>query len=199
MSNNTRHMTLDADRLRDALAARDHLIEAEHSAERARADFHAAVRRLRAAGGSLRELADALQLSHQRVHQIVEVPAPEAERRWRRRRSAGEDLLCCSFCGRSNHSVAKLVAGPGTYICDECVARAGRLDAPAAGDEDAPPLLVELANPKTTCNFCGKRAGNSVRLVAASTPVGRRGQPARICTDCLVLTEEIIRAEANLP
>ena len=27
----------------------------------------------------------------------------------------------CSFCGRSQSQVRKLVAGPGVYICDECV------------------------------------------------------------------------------
>jgi len=30
-------------------------------------------------------------------------------------------LLCCSFCGKSQHEVRKLVAGPAVYICDECV------------------------------------------------------------------------------
>jgi hypothetical protein len=30
-------------------------------------------------------------------------------------------LLHCSFCGRSQHEVSKLVAGPAVYICDECV------------------------------------------------------------------------------
>lgn len=35
--------------------------------------------------------------------------------------------LACSFCRKSDRDVAKLVAGPGVYICDECVAIAGRL------------------------------------------------------------------------
>jgi ATP-dependent Clp protease ATP-binding subunit ClpX len=30
-------------------------------------------------------------------------------------------VLRCSFCGKDQHSVKKLVAGPGVYICDECV------------------------------------------------------------------------------
>src|SRR5262249_8116197 len=29
--------------------------------------------------------------------------------------------LFCSFCGKSQHDVKKLIAGPGVYICDECV------------------------------------------------------------------------------
>ena len=38
-------------------------------------------------------------------------------------RSRGEDgkLLYCSFCGKSQHEVRKLIAGPSVFICDECV------------------------------------------------------------------------------
>ena len=32
----------------------------------------------------------------------------------------GEQLLC-SFCGKSQRQVKKLIAGPGVYICDECI------------------------------------------------------------------------------
>jgi hypothetical protein len=31
------------------------------------------------------------------------------------------DILCCSFCNKDKDTVAKLVAGPGVYICNECV------------------------------------------------------------------------------
>src|SRR5947208_16250492 len=31
------------------------------------------------------------------------------------------DLLKCSFCGKSQKQVKKLIAGPGVYICDECI------------------------------------------------------------------------------
>src|SRR5665647_1561843 len=33
----------------------------------------------------------------------------------------GADLLKCSFCGKSQKRVKKLIAGPGVYICDECI------------------------------------------------------------------------------
>ena len=35
----------------------------------------------------------------------------------------GDDgkLLYCSFCGKSQHEVRKLIAGPNVFICDECV------------------------------------------------------------------------------
>ena len=33
----------------------------------------------------------------------------------------GSDLLKCSFCGKTQKQVKKLIAGPGVYICDECI------------------------------------------------------------------------------
>ncbi len=36
-------------------------------------------------------------------------------------RMEGSDLLKCSFCGKSQKQVKKLIAGPGVYICDECI------------------------------------------------------------------------------
>lgn len=37
------------------------------------------------------------------------------------RLSEGGELLKCSFCGKSQKQVKKLIAGPGVYICDECI------------------------------------------------------------------------------
>ena len=41
-----------------------------------------------------------------------------------RDRGRGDDggkLLYCSFCGKSQHEVRKLIAGPSVFVCDECV------------------------------------------------------------------------------
>ena len=64
-------MTLDPQILSDAEAARVRMLERQHELERARADLHHEIRRLHAAGGSMREISDRLGVSHQRVHQIV--------------------------------------------------------------------------------------------------------------------------------
>src|SRR5690606_2188754 len=40
---------------------------------------------------------------------------------WVARIGDGGDLLKCSFCGKSQKQVKKLIAGPGVYICDECI------------------------------------------------------------------------------
>ncbi|MCB2038183.1 MAG: AAA family ATPase, partial [Ottowia sp.] len=35
--------------------------------------------------------------------------------------STGEKTLYCTFCGKSQHEVKKLIAGPNVFICDECI------------------------------------------------------------------------------
>jgi hypothetical protein len=91
-------MTLDEQILAEAKAVRQHLVDLETQTAHTRVDYHAAVKKLHAAGGSLREIAEALELSHQRVHQIVEGPAgpppggpPWGSRHWRRRRHGGRN------------------------------------------------------------------------------------------------------------
>jgi ATP-dependent Clp protease ATP-binding subunit ClpX len=39
----------------------------------------------------------------------------------RQNKGEGDRLLYCSFCGKSQHEVRKLIAGPSVFICDECV------------------------------------------------------------------------------
>ena len=61
-------------------------------------------------------------------------------------RGKGEDgkLLYCSFCGKSQHEVRKLIAGPSVFICDECVELCNDIireeleDATEAGREKLP-------------------------------------------------------------
>lgn len=36
-------------------------------------------------------------------------------------KNKGEKLLYCSFCGKSQHEVRKLIAGPSVFVCDECI------------------------------------------------------------------------------
>ncbi len=59
------------------------------------------------------------------------------------------DLLKCSFCGKSQRQVRKLIAGPGVYICDECIELcndiiAEELDGSPAGGLDVLPTPHEI-------------------------------------------------------
>ena len=56
----------------------------------------------------------------------------------------GGDLLKCSFCGKSQKQVKKLIAGPGVYICDECIDLCNEIieeelvDGPSVAPDDLP-------------------------------------------------------------
>jgi hypothetical protein len=81
-------MALDEEILREATEARNRLIALQHDVDQVRGDYHHAIRRLHAAGASMREIAEALGLSHQRVHQIVdETSSLPARRRLLRTRA----------------------------------------------------------------------------------------------------------------
>ncbi len=54
-----------------------------------------------------------------------------------RRRDETNGNLCCSFCGKSQKEVKKLIAGPTVYICDECIALCNDIIA-EEGDKDEP-------------------------------------------------------------
>jgi ATP-dependent Clp protease ATP-binding subunit ClpX len=64
----------------------------------------------------------------------------------------GGDLLKCSFCGKSQKQVKKLIAGPGVYICDECIDLCNEI----IEEELAEPTdlqLDELPKPKDIYGF----------------------------------------------
>src|SRR5262245_25148648 len=108
-------MALDSELLKKAQTAGARFAEAERQALLARADYHTAIRRLHLSGGSFRELAQALGLSHQRIHQIVEGAGGTWWQRIWRNRNVRRDAVC-TFCGLPPSEVAKLIAGPDVYI-----------------------------------------------------------------------------------
>jgi hypothetical protein len=58
------------------------------------------------------------------------------------------ETLCCSFCAKDKEAVAKLVAGPGVYICNECVSLCNLiLDAEAAPKREPEPEAAEQRKP----------------------------------------------------
>ncbi len=66
--------------------------------------------------------------------------------------SDGSELLKCSFCGKSQKQVKKLIAGPGVYICDECIDLCNEIIEEELGtsEEVAP---AELPKPKQIFEF----------------------------------------------
>ncbi|HVK20516.1 MAG TPA: ClpX C4-type zinc finger protein [Actinokineospora sp.] len=175
-------MSLDEELLRSAREAASRWSGVLGEAELAKADYHRAVRRLYLAGGSMREIADALDVSHQRVHQMIEEAGGTAG--WKPRQKAGADLAC-SFCGAAKTEVARLVAGPGVFICDGCVALSGQVIQEArsltAGESHLDPVPVTST---LTCSFCSAAAAE--RIVA--------GPGVRICDQCVQFCAEVMAA-----
>ena len=64
----------------------------------------------------------------------------------------GGDLLKCSFCGKSQKQVKKLIAGPGVYICDECIDLCNEIIEDELS-EGAEVTLDELPKPREIFEF----------------------------------------------
>lgn len=171
-------MTLDQQLLKRARSEGARLAEAEREALLARADYHTVVRRLHLGGGSLREIAEALSLSHQRVQQIVRGAGGSWWQRVWRSRNLRRDAVC-TFCDRPPREVAKLIAGPNVFICDTCIAAAERTLADAAVHP-----FKRAKPPAARCLFCGRLRNTKRRLVSAP--------PGHVCTDCLTVCRQIL-------
>ena len=163
-------VTIDAQRLDAALQAKSRLESTRQACRVAERDFQEAVRRLHEAGASTKEAAKSLDISEEAACRILGITPKSG-------------LLKCGICGLSQKEVRKIIAGPGVYICDGCVALATAL---LAGDADGAGR-VAAAGPADRCSFCGKSA-EQVNAMAA-------GPDIRICSECLDLCHEIIEEE----
>jgi len=66
--------------------------------------------------------------------------------------ASDEKLLYCSFCGKSQHEVKKLIAGPSVFICDECVDLCNDIIREEAQSTDAEKAVEKkLPTPKEIC------------------------------------------------
>jgi hypothetical protein len=196
-------MALDEELLAPARVAQARVVELERAVDLARAEFRYSVRKLHLSGASLREIGDALNLSHQRVHRLVE-KAEGGGRGWRsfsaRADRTRRSELACSFCGKSQKEVRKLIAGTGHIaICETCAGKAGQVL--ATGQVAATPLSSIKAVPLpgeaaageaadvAKCSFCGKTRCqvDGIALAAGTTTAG-----VSVCTECVALCQEII-------
>src|SRR5438105_6712129 len=99
--------------------------------------------------------------------------------------------LSCSFCGKGQREVRKLIAGPTVYICDECIKLCNDIIAEESEREEN---RSAVASPKDghdhgdlSCSFCGKGYGEVRKLIAGPT--------VYICDECIELCNGIIAEE----
>ena len=64
-----------------------------------------------------------------------------------------EKLLYCSFCGKSQHEVKKLIAGPSVFICDECIALCNDIIRDELPEEAAKAGRSDLPTPREICSI----------------------------------------------
>src|SRR5438128_1669089 len=69
-------------------------------------------------------------------------------------KTGGEKLLYCSFCGKSQHEVRKLIAGPSVFICDECIELCNDIiREESAADKGGRPSKSDLPTPREICGI----------------------------------------------
>lgn len=138
---------LDPDVLATAKAARERMLERQHELETARADLNHEIRRLHAAGGSMREISEQLAVSHQRVHQIV---------------AEGEDSEPDGVIGRLTERLRSL-SGPFERFTQEAglVVAQAQAEAKELGAKTVRPEHLLLA-------LTGEQAGESSRILTGA-------------------------------
>jgi ATP-dependent protease Clp ATPase subunit len=103
--------------------------------------------------------------------------------------------LSCSFCGRGQQQVKKLIAGPQARICDQCVARAHAVLAGHGQTASTPIATIQAISQEAgaqQCGFCGKRRDQVTGMASA-------GDTRAVCGECLELCDEILDEDPPVP
>ena len=107
----------------------------------------------------------------------------------------------CSFCNKNNGEVKKLIAGPGVYICDECIGlcntilgeeKSGTDTAPSLDEAPVDQLVMILAAMARTAHSMEERLGEWARKLA------ERGVPVSTIASQIGITEVELRARFDL-
>ena len=104
--------------------------------------------------------------------------------------SESGDLFKCNFCGKSQKQVKKLIAGPGVYICDECIGLCNEIIEEEFPERSDTGLVEELPKPREIRDFLdsyviGQSAAkktlavavyNHYKRIQGQEPQGRRAE-----------------------
>jgi ClpX C4-type zinc finger len=93
--------------------------------------------------------------------------------------------LACSFCGKKQSEVSKLIAGPSVFICNECVGDSDEALSTAEATGNITIVIRETA--EATCSFCGRKPDEVERIVGVPT--------SRICNQCIKICKDILTSD----
>ena len=99
------------------------------------------------------------------------------------------DRLKCSFCGKTQEQVRKLVAGPGVYICDECIELCNEIiEEELYGETRGPAKAKSIPKPheiyQTLCQYViGQERAKKALAVAVYNHYKRIGSPPKRASD----------------
>ncbi|MFV0317131.1 MAG: ATP-dependent Clp protease ATP-binding subunit ClpX, partial [Microthrixaceae bacterium] len=108
----------------------------------------------------------------------------------------GGELLKCSFCGKTQRQVKKLIAGPGVYICDECIELCNEIIEEELA-ESSEFEITELPRPKEIYEFLddyivGQEQAKKILAVAVYNHYKRIRHEPRTGTDDVELAKSNI-------
>lgn len=165
--------------------------ELETTLELAKEDYHGAIRQMHIGGKSMREIAKLLNLSHQRVHQIIE----SENRGWRAWLKLAKPELRCSLCDLRADQVQKLVQGPNIFACNICITSCSMVlpmnskgaSVMSRGNDfkKLPPTA------KLRCSFCGKLPSHRLDVVA--------GANHQVCSRCIGIALKYMEEDPTAP
>ncbi|MDA8068761.1 MAG: hypothetical protein M0T77_09145 [Actinomycetota bacterium] len=189
---------LDEELLTAALRARDRMVKLQRQTDQARVVYQHAIRLLHFHGSSMREIADGLGLSYQRVHQMIDLSAGKGPLK---RRAAA---CTCSFCAAPGDA-GQVIAGPWAQICSGCVGLAQEVISDSVPRANAATFMTPVApGGKGRCVFCGRKRAGARRMAwvpggqSHAAHRGRRaGARARICAECVCLAAEMLAEGTN--
>ena len=80
------------------------------------------------------------------------------------------EVLKCSFCGKTQHQVTKIIAGPGVYICTQCIDLCNQIVEDEVGAAHAPVLDAEI-------EAAARAARDAVERLRLLAQQARRDEP----------------------
>ncbi len=99
---------------------------------------------------------------------------------------ARQSKLLCAFCGKGQAEVTKLIAGPGVYICDQCVNVCNQTRAGSLPASTKITLCAKASGNEPWCAFCMK---SQAQVFEGKMLAGRN---VFICCECVDLCDEIL-------